>query len=427
MRNWLFGALFTVQVLMIVAMVYYPTRLLVLYILVVVGLLLLLLLFRSVLLPARTVRYGLDLIAAQDFNNRLVKVGEREADKIVTLFNTMIDKLRNERLQNMERENFLQLLVEASPMGVVMLDFDGRISLVNPSFLRMTGLNTEMIVTGRRVDDLPSGLAKRMGAVPLGVSELIRLGDIRRYRCYHLNFIQSGFSRQFFLLESLTDEVMKAERSAYEKVIRIISHEVNNTMGGVRSVLDTLHDVLEGDDIREVIESCDNRCDKMTRFISSYADVVRVPDAVKSPVSLNAVVGEMIPFLQGMLSEGMTLEYNPDSKTVEADIDVSLMQQVIVNIVKNAKESFSRDYAVTLPHIEITTGHRHGRPMLEISNNGKPLSDEVSAQLFSPFFTTKREGRGIGLTLISEILNRHNASYSLHTDSDGITRFIILL
>ncbi len=457
-------------------------------ILIGVALLLLLVLFRSVLMPAQTVRHGLDLISAQDFNNRLVKVGEPESDRLVMLFNTMIDKLRNERLLNQERENFLQLLVEASPMGVVMLDFDGRITLVNPSFLKIAGIIDDNEVMGRRLEELPAELARHMLDVPLGECIEIRQGDIMRYRCYHLSFIQSGFKREFYLLESLTEEVMKAERNAYEKVIRIISHEVNNTMGGVRSVLETLHEFSESDEVKEVIESCDNRCDQMTRFINSYADVVRVPEPVKEPVDINEMIGDMIPFLQGMGSEKVYLRFNPSGENIVADIDLSLIQQVIVNIIKNAIESITMkrgcrngdsvaddsensdarngdvrngnsvpcdsvssdsrngdlvacdsgfgDSVYTdgdnlsgykdIGHIDIFTGESEGHPMIEIGNNGEPISDAVSRQLFSPFFTTKREGRGIGLTLISEILNRHGATYSLKTTSDGITRFRIL-
>ncbi|MDE6422087.1 MAG: HAMP domain-containing histidine kinase [Muribaculaceae bacterium] len=336
---------------------------------------------------------------------------------------------------------------------------------------------------GRSLEELSGELTRRMRDVPLGECIEIRRGDIMRYRCYHLSFIQSGFKREFYLLESLTEEVMKAERNAYEKVIRIISHEVNNTMGGVRSVLETLHDFSESDEVREVIESCDNRCDQMTRFINSYADVVRVPEPVKEPVDINEMIGDMMPFLQGMGSEKVSLRFNPSEENIVADIDLPLMQQVIVNIVKNAIESITmkrdsrndesvdgdsessdsrngdlvdgesessdsrngdlmacdselRDSVYTdrdklsgsrdMGHIDINIEEIEGHPMIEIGNNGEPISDAVSRQLFSPFFTTKREGRGIGLTLISEILNRHGATYSLKTTSDGITRFRIL-
>lgn len=421
MRYWLFGILGLTLICTGVMEECLPSHLhWIIYIALGVAFLLLLQLFIGVLKPVQTVSKGLDLLASQDFNNRLITVNEPESDKIVKLFNTMIDKLRNERLKNLERENFLQLLVEASPMGVLMLDFDGKVSMANRSFLKITGINSEAEITGLSVDELPSELARKMSTVPLGGNEVIRRGDIRRYRCYHLSFVQSGFERTFYLLESLTEEMMKAERTAYEKVIRIISHEVNNTMGGVRSVLDMLHEINENEELQEVIESCDNRCEQMTRFISSFAEVVKVPDPVKSVEDLNKVAGDMIPFLQGMGREGVNISYQPAEEELPVALDISLMQQVLVNIVKNAVESIPDK-----GEIFIRTEKEDGRYKLEISNDGLPITEQVSAQLFSPFFTTKNEGRGIGLTLVSEILNRHGAVYSLQTGSDGITRFTI--
>lgn len=140
MRKWLFIAL-VLSIIATVILIYLIDRVGVGWLyassgisLVVSGLLL-----WSVILPGERVSRGMELLRAQDFNNRLTKVGQYDADRIVTLFNSMIDKLRNERLRNMERESFLNLLIDASPMGVVMLDFDGRISMVNSSFLEDCG------------------------------------------------------------------------------------------------------------------------------------------------------------------------------------------------------------------------------------------------------------------------------------------------
>lgn len=385
-----------------------------------VELFLMILLFRSVIMPASTAVRGMELMASQDFNNRLTYVGEHNADKIVTLFNSLIDKLRNERLHNLEQDSFLRRLIEVSPMGVLILDFNGKISMVNRSMAKITGIQNEEEMLGKTLESLPTDIARSMLNVPLGDKMILRRGDVRMYRCYHLSFVQTGFQRHFYLLESLTEEVKKAEREAYEKVIRIISHEVNNTMGGVKSVLELLHDSSDEQDIREVIESCDHRCDSMCSFISSYAEVVKVPEPVRSNVNINAEIENLVPFLKEMVHDGISVEFIRSCDCLWVSIDIALMQQVIVNIVKNAIESIS-DKGI----IRIKTGVDSGHVWLEISNNGEPISEEVSYKLFSPFFTTKREGRGLGLTLIGEILNRHKANFSLRTGDDGITRFHI--
>ncbi len=393
------------------------------YIALVIAIILLWCLWRSILLPMRMVMKGMDLIKAQDFNNRLLKVHERESDKIVSLFNHMIDKLRNERLHNREQESFLKLLIDASPMGVIMLDYDDKLTMTNDSFLRLTGINDSRSIIGKQISELPSELAKKMQEVNLGENRIIRNGDVKRYRCYHLSFMQMGFQRHFYMLESLTEEVMKAERAAYEKVIRIISHEVNNTMGGVRSVLDTIHTICEEEDLKEVIESCDSRCNEMCNFISSYADVVRVPQPVMKETDLDQLLRKMLPFLQETVPPHIHLTFTPAKQTSIVSLDVALIQQVIVNIVKNAVESIE---GAAEGRINISIDNAGNNLLLTISNNGKPITEDVSKNLFSPFFTTKREGRGLGLTLISEILNLHHARFSLKTGDDLITRFSIL-
>ena len=380
-----------------------------------------LIIFRGVYLPQNAVSRGMELIQSQDYNNRLVKVGEPNADRIVVLFNSLIDKLRAERLLNREQESLLKLLIDASPMGVVMLDFSGNISLVNSSFLKMSGYRGPDDLKGKNIRDVTYDLIPDMLKVPLGKSEVIRKGNFRIYRCYHLNFVQEGFKREFYLLESLTDEIMKAEKTAYEKVIRTISHEVNNSMGGVRSVLEIVEDEIDSEDIKKVIESCDNRCEQMCSFIRDYADVVKLPPPVMRKFDLRDEIVKMTPFLTQVIKEDISLEFHDPGHRVYIEGDSAQLQQVLLNIIKNAAESI-----VSHGKIEIEVKTLKEGTALIISNNGTPISLEESKQLFTPFFTTKPGGKGIGLTFVREVLNQHKADYSLVTDSSGITRVSIL-
>lgn len=312
-------------------------------------------------------------------------------------------------------------------MGIAILDLDGFISQVNPAFYRITGIDPADNLEGKKLSDVENTLVEKMLGVKLGENEVVRCGDVRAYRCWHLNFLQTGFYRRFYLVESLTEELMQAERAAYEKVIRVMSHEVNNTMGGVRSVLTMLAENQEDTDIAEVLESCDERCGALCEFIKSYADVVRLPEPVISSIDLSSLIHGMSPFLHTLAGEDVTIEILNPEREVTAKIDSGLMQQAILNIVKNAAESFADSDRDKRRFIRIRIEDTHSGPMIEISNNGPAISESVSRSLFSPFFSTKRDGRGIGLTLTAEILRMHGAVYSLRTDSDGITRFSIRL
>ena len=376
--------------------------------------------FRGVYLPQSAVTRGMELIQSQDYNNRLVKIGEPSSDRIVSLFNSMIDKLRSERIQNREQEGLLSLLIEASPMGIVMLDLDNRISMVNRSFLKIFGIKNVSEMEGKKLDESDNEIMKTMTKIGLGKSEIIRQNNFKIYRVYHLDFFQEGFKREFYLIESLTDEIVKAETAAYEKVIRTISHEVNNTMGGVRSVLEIIMDQNINRDIREVVESCDRRCEGMGKFIQEYAEVVKLPEPLMKPIDLGHELDMMLPFLQHIVPEKIKMVYNQKPGEFRILGDSALLQQVVVNIVKNAVESIEDKGYIEL---DVSKGSTH--IIMTISNNGKPIDSKTSSQLFTPFFTTKAEGKGIGLTLVRDVLTRHSAEYTLSTSSDGITRFVI--
>lgn len=376
---------------------------------------------RSVILPAKTVARGFDLIKAQDFNNRLVKVSEPNADKVVKLFNSLIDRLREERLLNKEQESLLKLLIDASPMGVVMLDFNFKVTIVNSSFLKISGIKDPDEVIGKNFENINCDLRAEMLKVPLGKSEIIRKGNFRVYRCYHLNFIQDGFRREFYLLESLTEEIMKAEREAYEKVIRTISHEVNNSLGGVRSVLEIVAASETDEEISKVIESCDNRCEKMCNFIRDFAEVVKLPQPVIKRFDLAKEIEVMSPFINQILPDKISFHYEKPRREMIIAADSSQIQQTILNIIKNAAESISEEGWIDLSINDLKEGIE-----LVVSNNGRPIDPETARQLFTPFFTTKPDGKGIGLTFVREVLNRHGADFSLKTDNKGITRFNIL-
>lgn len=377
-----------------------------------------LIVFRGVSVPHKAVERGMELIKSQDYNNRLVKVGEPNADKIVELFNSLIDKLRAERLQNREQESLLNLLIEASPMGVVMLDFNHRISMANHSFLKIFGLSKFADIKGKKLNDLENDLVPEMLGVDLGGSKIIRKGNFRIYRIYHLNFIQEGFKREFFLMESLTEEIMKAEKSAYEKVIRTISHEVNNTMGGVRSVIEIMTDNTGDEELKAVLESCDRRCESMGNFIREYAEVVKLPAPVMRKIDLQQEIEMLLPFLHRIVPEKIKLIFEKSPDTFNINGDSGLLQQVILNIVKNAVESIEEE-----GYVKLEVLRKDNTILLHISNNGAPIDDKVSSHLFTPFFTTKPEGKGIGLTLVREVLSNHSAEYSLASGDDGITIF----
>ena len=378
--------------------------------------------YRKIVKPLNSIGSGMELLREQDFSSRLSPVGQYEADRIVNVFNRMMEQLKNERLRLREQNNFLDLLIKASPMGVILTTLDEDLSELNPMAQKMLGVRQEDVL-GKKMNEIDSPLAAELANVPKGETATVRLNDSNIYRCTHSSFIDRGFQHPFFLIESLTDEVMKAEKKAYEKVIRMIAHEVNNTTAGITSTLDTVEQALsteEGmDDICDVMRVCTERCFSMSRFITRFADVVKIPEPTLTLVDLNDLAFTCKRFMEGMCTDrNIKLRLEIDETLKEVKMDASLFEQVLVNIIKNAAESIEKDGEIIVRTLSPA--------IVEVVDNGKGISKEVEAKLFSPFFSTKSNGRGIGLIFIREVLMRHGCTFSLRTYADGLTRFRIL-
>ena len=384
--------------------------------------------YRKIVKPLNSIGNGMDLLREQDFSSRLSPVGQYEADRIVNIFNRMMDQLKNERLRMREQNSFLELLIQASPMGVIILNLSEKISQLNPMAVKMLGVHADLAV-GKRLKTLDSSLAAELDTIDNEETKIVRLNDANVYKCTRSYFIDCGFKHPFFLIERMTDEVMRVEKKAYEKVIRMIAHEVNNTTAGITSTLDTVEQTLASEqgmeDLCEVMRVCVERCFSMSRFITRFADVVKIPEPNLVPLSLNEMAATCKRFMEGMCADaGISLTLECDELVRPVKMDAALFEQVLVNIIKNAAESISSsESARQNGQIIVRT---QSPASIEVVDNGPGISKEVESKLFTPFFSTKPDGQGIGLVFIREVLSKHGCTFSLRTYADGLTRFRIL-
>ena len=384
--------------------------------------------YRKIVKPLNSIGNGMDLLREQDFSSRLSPVGQYEADRIVNIFNRMMDQLKNERLRMREQNSFLELLIQASPMGVIILNLSEKISQLNPMAVKMLGVHADLAV-GKQLKTLDSSLAAELDTIDNEETKIVRLNDANVYKCTRSYFIDCGFKHPFFLIERMTDEVMRVEKKAYEKVIRMIAHEVNNTTAGITSTLDTVEQTLASEqgmeDLCEVMRVCVERCFSMSRFITRFADVVKIPEPNLVPLSLNEMAATCKRFMEGMCADaGISLTLECDELVRPVKMDAALFEQVLVNIIKNAAESISSsESARQNGQIIVRT---QSPASIEVMDNGPGISKEVESKLFTPFFSTKPDGQGIGLVFIREVLSKHGCTFSLRTYADGLTRFRIL-
>ncbi|HEX2832815.1 MAG TPA: ATP-binding protein [Thermoanaerobaculia bacterium] len=361
-------------------------------------------LVRAFFVPLELIRTGAELIAERDFTSRFVPVGQPEMDTLIEVYNRMIDRLRDERLAAEEQHQLLQKIVEASPAGIVICDFDGKVERVNPAAARM---------------DYTSVLASLHGE-----EKAIAHVGTRRLKVSRAMFRDRGFMKQFYVIEEMTEELRLSEKSAYEKLIRIMSHEVNNSVGAVRSLLESslryAPQVGETDreDFTNALTIASARIDALNRFMSAFADVVRIPPPHRTPTNVAALVTRVAALLRVEL-ESRAIDVTLDLRDERMfDLDASQLEQVVLNVFRNAMEAIVREGRI---HATLRDG------VLAVRDSGPGIADSARTELFMPFFTTKRDGRGLGLTVVQEVLANHGFPFSLKNAEGGGAEFSVKL
>ncbi|HYO16811.1 MAG TPA: ATP-binding protein [Thermoanaerobaculia bacterium] len=391
------------------------------------------LLVRSFFVPLELIRTGAELMAERDFTSQFREVGQPEMDALVRIYNQMIAQLREERLKLQEQHYFLDRVLNASPAGIVTLDFDGRVETLNP----VAGALLQAVpeeARGRLLAEIGAPLGSALAAVPMGGSEVLSLQGGRRLKVSRVEFFDRGFPRSFLLLEELTEELRASEKAAYGKLIRMMSHEINNSVGAVGSLLDSFRgyaDQLGGEDRDDFLHATTvaiTRLENLRAFMGGFAEVVRLPPPDRRPTDLRQLLDEILLLLRPELDRRrIRVEWESAESLPALDFDRNQIEQVLVNILKNALEAIGEDGAITLrlarePARANGNGSR-SRPVLTIRDTGPGIPEDVQALLFTPLFSTKRNGRGLGLTLVQEILSAHGFDFSLGTAQGGGAEF----
>lgn len=375
-------------------------------------------LVRSFFVPLELIRTGAELISERDFTSQFREVGQPEMDALIQIYNDMIGRLRDERLKLQEQHYFLDRVLNASPAGILTLDFDDRIELINPSAQGFLGFGIE--ATGKRLAELAHPLGADLSNLPVGESRVLALGA-RRLKVSRAELFDRGFPRSFLIVEELTEELRASEKAAYGKLIRLMSHEVNNSVGPVRSLLDSFRDYSaqladeDREDFTHALQVAIARLERLGAFVNGFAEVVRLPPPERRPCDVRQLLNEIVLLWRPELERRrIHCAWEAVEPVPPVELDRNQVEQVLVNVLKNAMEAIGEDGRIML---RLAIEGR--RPVLRITDSGPGFPEEVRPLLFTPFFSTKRDGRGLGLTLTREILASHGFDFGLENRPEG--------
>jgi len=380
------------------------------------------LLYQALIKPITLMQSGVDAIAEKDFSVKYLKTGSAEIDKLVGVFNTMIDSLREERTYTTEQSYFIQNLLEVSPLATVILDLDGCITLANPAARSILQLPSDCIE--HSLENYDSELIQEILKLPPGEPQVISINGLGKYKCQVNDVIHQGFKRRFYIVDDLSSELLQSEKEAYGKIIRMMAHEVNNSMGAVNSILDTVvelgFDDEKDEDLKDSLHIAMDRNTGLAKFMDNYASLLRLPQPSLSPLDLNVLLkktGQL--FVPKAKKQDISIEFDLINGPITVMGDAVLLEQTLSNIIKNAIEAIESDG-------DIIISSKLSPPSFSIRDNGGGIPEDVESKLFTPFFSTKPTGQGVGLMLIRDVLTQHGTDFSLSSDQEsGWTEFSV--
>jgi len=374
-----------------------------------------LLLIKKALAPFEYVDLFSNILNEQEFTARFSHTGNKTLDNLMTLFNQMLEQLYDERLKLGDRQGMLQQLMDAIPVSIVVFDYNNKISQINPAAENLFNVNSANLINKPLVT-IQHSLIPLLAKVDCEQSELISDANGRRYRCHHNRFRDRGFDRHFYIIQELTAELKSIEKRTYDKLIRLMSHEVNNTIAATGSVLRScLHysdqiDKDERDDYENAMRLVIQRTDNLNQFMQEYAQVVRLPQPTMESCNLYHLLLSTQRLFASKLAQQHIKFHLPDNEIEALTViaDQNQLEQVFLNIVKNAIEAIDEYGEITVEFI-----FSKDNLNLNVKDTGAGINKNSQQNLFTPFFSTKAEGQGIGLMLVAEILDAHSFDYLL--------------
>lgn len=368
---------------------------------------------------------GVEAIKDRDFNVKFLSTGKHEMDQLIEVYNQMMDELRTERTRQEQQHFFLEKLIFTSPTGIIILDYDDNVQQINPKALQLIDVKADDILK-YPVDKLEHPLLLQIKRLNSGETMVVKPDGINTYKLQKSHFIDRGFSRHFIMIEDLTTEILAAEKNVYGKVIRMMAHEVNNTIGPVNSIMQSalktnrLWEGDKNDSLKDALQVAMDRNQNLNHFMRGFADLVKLPAANKKPLDLHQLISSIARLMEIKAGEKrVEFEFLLVGGPFMINADAQQMEQVLINIVKNAIEAIKEKGKVSF----ITSP---GKRSLIIADTGKGIDQQHAPDLFSPFFSTKKDGQGIGLTLVREILTNHGFDFSLKTVAKNQTEFTII-
>jgi len=380
-----------------------------------------------------SVRYS-DFISGFTSDNKLGK----SFKDLNEAFNEVLEAFRKARSEKEEHWQYLNTVVQQVRTGILSFDAEGNVQLINANARRFMGI-TSIKKIGELIDINPK-LYHAINSVEPGKSELYK-GSNELYLTIQATELRiRGIDVKLVTLQNIQPELQKQELEAWQNLTRVLRHEIMNSITPISSLTSTLREILDhdmqkkdddhyelkgegADDLREGLSTIENRSKGLIKFIDAYREYTSLPKPKLATVRLKDLiehVGQLMKTELKKTSINFHSECSSEYITVQADLE--MIEQVLINLLKNAIEALAE---TENPTLELIGRVDDNVIKIEVIDNGSGIIKEALEHIFVPFYTTKRTGSGIGLSLSRQIMQMHNGSITVESEPDVKTIFTL--
>ncbi len=379
-----------------------------------------------------SVKYS-DFISGFTSDNKL----GRSFKDLNIAFNEVLEAFRKARSEKEEHWQYLNSVVQQVRTGILSFDAEGNIQLINTNAKKFIGINT--IHNIRELIQFNPRLYHALNSVDTGKSELYK-GSNELYLTIQSTELRiRGADVKLVTLQNIQPELQKQELEAWQNLTRVLRHEIMNSITPISSLTSTLREILDhdmerknshyelkeegADDLREGLSTIENRSKGLIKFIDAYREYTSLPKPKMSLVRLKDVIDKVAQLMKPELRKTkivFTCECTSEYLTIQADVE--MIEQVLINLMKNAIEALAE---TAEPRLDLVGRYDENSVKIEVIDNGPGIIKEALEHIFVPFYTTKRTGSGIGLSLSRQIMQMHKGSITAESEPDVRTVFTL--
>ncbi len=351
---------------------------------------------------------------------RLKGAGFRELN---TALNGVVAQIKQNREEKEEQYRYLQTIVQHIGIGLIVFDDTGKVDLVNNAARRI--LNMSNIRSIEKLKSFDTGLADRITSLSHGERAILKIrvnDELQQMMIFVTDFVMRHRNFRLISFQNIQSELEEKELEAWQSLIRVLTHEIMNSITPISSLASTANSLLNNraekepaetdetlTDVGHAVQTIENRSKGLLNFVENYRKLTKIPKPNYKILPISGLFNTaQLLFKAEMESRNITCEVNIDPDQLEITADPDLIEQVLINLVKNAIEAVNSS-----PNGQLRLSaylDRYGKPCLEIADNGPGINKDVIDNIFIPFFTTKASGSGIGLSLSRQIMRVHGGS-----------------